>query len=295
MKKLLLVLALLALATGCKRIGPGYVGIKVNMAGTGRGVQDTPAVTGFVTYNPFSSSILEYPTYVQTAIWTRNAKEGKDSNEEISFNTSEGSPMTADISLSYQLVAAKVPHFYVKFKTDDLDKFTHGYLRNVARDAIGELASTYTVEQIYGVKKAEFLSKARAAIQAQVSEVGVEIQQFGFVEAPRPPDNILAAINAKNGAIQTAIQAQNKVVEAKALADQQIERARGEAQSQFLKSKAEAEGNKLLAESVTSGLIQIRALQVQQEMIQKWDGRRPQIEGGASGSNFLFQVPAVAR
>ena len=48
--------------TGCTRIGPGHVGIKVDMAGSDRGVLNTPASTGWVFYNPMGTTVIEYPT-----------------------------------------------------------------------------------------------------------------------------------------------------------------------------------------------------------------------------------------
>jgi hypothetical protein len=41
----------------CTRIGAGYVGIKVNMAGDQKGVADFPAVTGWVFYAPWLTQI----------------------------------------------------------------------------------------------------------------------------------------------------------------------------------------------------------------------------------------------
>ena len=51
---------------GCAtRIGPGRVGIKVDLAGTQRGVEDLPIRTGWVFYNFLSSPVVEYPTSIQ--------------------------------------------------------------------------------------------------------------------------------------------------------------------------------------------------------------------------------------
>jgi hypothetical protein len=51
--------------TGCERIDAGHVGVKVNMYGDGKGVNDVTEVTGWVFYNPISTKIIEFPTYVQ--------------------------------------------------------------------------------------------------------------------------------------------------------------------------------------------------------------------------------------
>lgn len=85
--------------SGCSTVGPGYAGIKVNYYGSDRGVQTYPIVTGRVWYNPISETVLDYPTFVQTAVWTASAHEGSPNNEEISFNSKEGLVINGDISL----------------------------------------------------------------------------------------------------------------------------------------------------------------------------------------------------
>ena len=185
--KILLIIACLFGVDGCKRIDPGYVGIKVDLYGGSKGVEPQPLPVGMVWYAPWATSIYEFPTFVRTAVWTRSADEGDKANEEISFNTLEGMVITGDISLSYHLDPGKVPTFFAKFRTDNLDTFTHGFLRNVARDAFSEIGVHYTVEQAYGAKKEELITAARARINEQTKDYGIIIEQFGFIGAPRLP------------------------------------------------------------------------------------------------------------
>jgi hypothetical protein len=86
-------------------------------------------------YNPLNEAVLTYPTYVQRAIWTSSALEGRPINDEISFQSAEGLRFTPDVDFSYQLLREQVPHFYVKFRNDDLDVFTHGFFRDAVRNA----------------------------------------------------------------------------------------------------------------------------------------------------------------
>src|SRR5512140_2528027 len=185
-----LVAVFLLMAVGCNcvtRIGAGYVGIKVSMAGSSRGVEDVPATTGWVFYNPLITKVYSYPTFVQTAKWTKDPHEGRPINEEITFTNRDSMLIAADISLSYSLRPDRVPHFYVKFRNDNLEDFTHGFLRNVARDQCNETAGKYSVEQIMG-DNGPFLAEVRDKLQKQVDPIGVVIEQFGFIGAPRPPD-----------------------------------------------------------------------------------------------------------
>ncbi|PWU21659.1 MAG: hypothetical protein C5B49_02245 [Bdellovibrio sp.] len=267
---------------GCVRINPGYVGIRVNLTGEHRGVEDYPTVNGWILYFPLTQSIYEYPTFMQTAIWTASPHEGRPIDESITFNDRDQVTISADINLSYSLDATKVPAFYVQFRSDKIDDFTHGYLRNVARDAFNSLASRYSFDEINGAKKDDFLTKVAEKINQDVGRFGVQIHQFGFVGALRPPHNIAESINMKIQAVQRAIQAENELREARAQAAKMVARAEGEARS-----------NELLTKSITPTLIEWRRLEITARAIERWDGRRPTVEG--SGSGLLLNLGSEKR
>ena len=108
------------------RIEAGYVGVEVNLAGAQRGAADIPVRTGWVFYSPLRTQIIEFPTFVQTVKWTRDLNEGRSLNEEMGFNTKEGMQIFSDVSLSYAIDPVKVPEFYVKYRVNQLELFTHG-------------------------------------------------------------------------------------------------------------------------------------------------------------------------
>jgi regulator of protease activity HflC (stomatin/prohibitin superfamily) len=135
--------------------------------------------------------------------------------------------MTGDLSFSYSLVQERVPWFYARFRSDDLNRFTHGFPRNVARDVFNEVGSKFSVEEIYGPKKAEFLRDVRKRIQFQVKDIGVTLEQFGFIGAPRPPDNVIDALNSKVAATQNAMRAENELRQAEAEARKAIAKWNG--------------------------------------------------------------------
>jgi regulator of protease activity HflC (stomatin/prohibitin superfamily) len=266
------------LAAGCyKVVEPGYVGIKVNMSGDDRGVDQLPIETGRVSYNPFTQQVYAYPTFVQTAVWTHSLDEGKAVNEEITFTTQDQMQVAADISLAYHLIDKRVPYFYVKFRSDDLTAFTHGFMRNLAREKFDGIAGKYKIEQIMG-DNLPFLTEVRVALQKDLALIGVEIDQFGLVGAPRPPPAVIEAINAKVGAVQNAIRAENEIRQAEAEAKKSIAYAKGQAES-----------NQLLANSISPSLLEWRRLAINEKMIDKWNGVRPNVEAGA-GTGFMFNI-----
>lgn len=291
-KSAILGIVLLAIfASGCAtRIGPGNVGIKVDLAGSQRGVEDLPIRTGWVFYNPAGSKVVEYPTYVQTAKWTRDLNEGHAINEEISFNTLQGLTVYGDISLSYHLDPSRVPAFYVKFRSDDINQFTHGFLRNVARDSMNRVAANYTVEEIMGEKKPEMEQRSRDELQREVRDIGVVIEQFGFIGSPRPPESVVAAINAAQQAKYIAQQKQNELLQSQADAAKQVASAEGQAKAQIAIAQGEAESNRIRAASISPQIVEWQKLAVTDRWIARWNGSMPQVQAGGNIPGLLLNV-----
>ncbi len=177
--------------------------------------------------------------------------EGHPVNEEMGFNSKEGIEISVDVSLSYPIEPQKVPEFYVKYRVSDLDVFTHGMLRDIVRNSLNEVASTFAVEDIYGEHKAEFLRRVEALIQEKVAPVGVSVQQFGFIGAPRVPEVIAAAITAKAQAIQQAERARNELATTQAEAAKKIAEADGDAKSLVTRAQGEADANRIRQSSLT--------------------------------------------
>jgi regulator of protease activity HflC (stomatin/prohibitin superfamily) len=272
------------------RIEAGHVGVEINLAGQQRGASEIPVRTGWVVYSPLSTQIIEFPTYVQTVKWTKDTNEGHPINEEMGFNSKEGMEIFTDVSLSYAIEAAKVPDFYVKYRVSDMETFTHGILRDVVRNSLNEVASTYVVEDIYGEKKAEFLRKVQAMIEQKMSPVGVTVQQFGFIGAPRVPSVIATAITAKAQAIQQAERARNELATTQAEAAKKIAEAEGDAKSLVTRAQGEADANRIRQNSLTPQLLELRRIENNRALIDKWNGQLPTVESG-SGGGLLMQLP----
>jgi regulator of protease activity HflC (stomatin/prohibitin superfamily) len=236
------------------------------------------------------SQIIEFPTYVQTVKWTRDLNEGHAANEEMSYNSKEGMEIYSDVSLSYAIDPKMVPDFYLKYRVSNLEIFTHGILRDIVRNSLNEVASTYPVEEIYGEHKTEFLHKVEVLIQTKLTPVGVGIQQFGFIGAPRVPDVISAAITGKAQAIQNAERAQNELAQTQAEAAKKIAEADGDAKSAVARAQGEAEANRIRQASITPQLLELRRLENQKALIDRRNGQLPQVESGGS-NGIMLQLP----
>jgi regulator of protease activity HflC (stomatin/prohibitin superfamily) len=289
-RRLLLVVAVFVVAIvvlsnfvlSWKIIPPGFTGIKVNRL-VDRGITHEDTVTGFVFYNPLQSQLVVYPTFVQRVVWTHDLKEGNPVNEELTFNTRDSVPVNLDVAVSYGLDPQKVPDFYTKFRADHLESFTHGFLRDTARNVVVAVGSEYTFDEINGIKKEEFLVRIAKELNNRVSGYGVSIQQFGLIGALRPPQGLLDAVAAKTRAIQDAIRTENEVRSAEAEAKKRVAIAEGEAAA-----------NRALLQSLDPKLFEWEKLKLQHEAIQKWNGVSPTVMGANSGS-MLFNIPVQSK
>lgn len=258
---------------GCQIIGPGYVGIKVNLYGENKGVQSYTLRTGAIWYNRFTEQIFDFPTYMQNVVWTQDSNEGSPLDESITFNSSEGAVVNADIAVSYSLDQEKITTIFQELRKD-AEYITHYYMRSKVRDAINRLASKVKVTEIYGEGKQKLLADVKIELEKELSHKGFKFDMIAFVGKLRVDPRVEESINATISATQRAIEAQNKVVQSKAEADQKIEEARGEAESILLVAKAKAESNQILTESLTPTLLQYEALQ-------RWDGILPKVTSEA--------------
>jgi regulator of protease activity HflC (stomatin/prohibitin superfamily) len=286
----LILFALVTSVVDVQRIGAGQVGVEVNLAGSQRGPQDIPVRTGWVFYSPLKTQIIQFPTYVQTVKWTQDPSEGHPLNEELVFNSKEGQEVRADVSLSYAIDPVKVPEFYVKYRVNDLEKFTHGILKDIVRNSLNEVASTYTLEDIYGENKARFLRETRQHVQDQVTPVGVGIQQFGFIGKPRFTPAIEQAITQKTQAITEAERARNQLAVTQAEMAKQVAEAEGEARSAIERARGEAEANRLRNASITPQLLELKRLENERARIEKWNGDVPRMVVGEK-SGLMLQMP----
>lgn len=268
---------------GCTHVEPGHVGVKVDSC-SGGGVEQQPTGVGYHSTGA-CTSIIEYPTFVQTAVWTHNPNEGHPTNEEITFTNADQMQIAADISIAYQLDPDKVPAFYSKFKSDNLDNWTHGFLRNLAREKFDTAAGKYRIEQIMG-DNASFLAEVRSSLQKDLEPYGVTITQFGFIGAPRPPQSVIDSINAKATATQKALQIELELKQSEAEARKQVAKAEGNAKAEAaqaegdakaLRTRADAEAyaNEKVTKSLSPALIEY-------ERVKKWNGQMPQVTSGGT-------------
>jgi regulator of protease activity HflC (stomatin/prohibitin superfamily) len=261
--------------TGCERIDAGHVGVKVNLYGDGKGVDDVTEVTGWVLYNPISTKIVEFPTYVQHKEY-KKTEEGVD--ESFVVNSKDGSEFHCSPMVNYAVKREKVPYIFGKYRVE-LSRIEEGFLKTALYDAFRVVANSYTADALISNRQ-EFEIKVRQVLEKQLSPEGFVLQQF--TSNLVYPETFKKAIESKNNAVQQSLTAENQVKTAEAQARIKIATAEGNAQALLTNARAEAESNKLRQQTLTPMLLQ-------QMAIERWDGSLPQYQVGG-GSNFYLPI-----
>jgi regulator of protease activity HflC (stomatin/prohibitin superfamily) len=247
---------LVVLFNSCERIDAGHVGVKVNQYGDNKGVDDIVAVTGMVFYNPLTTKVYEFPTFIQH-------KEYKDENSFV-VNSKDGSEFSVSPIMNYSVQREKVPSIFAKYRRP-LEDIEEGFLKTAVYDAFRLATNKYTADELIS-NRAVFEVEVRRLLDAQLLKEGFIINQF--TSNLIYPETFKKSIEAKNNAVQAALRAENEVKTAEAQAKIKVATAEGNAQALLTSAKAEAEANRMKQQTLTPLLIQL-------EYVNKWDGKLP--------------------
>lgn len=276
----LMGLLLLSVAA-CEKVTAGNVGIKVNLLGSDKGVQQEVLGPGryWIGWN---EELYKFPTFSQTVVW--------EAEQAIGFQTREGMNVDADIGITYSIDGEKVPQVFQRYRRG-VDELTDVVIRNAVQDAMVNRSSPLDVKSVYGEGKVLLLTQVTDDVREKFAPEGINIESLSWRSEVRVPPQVLDAINATIEADQQSQRRRNEVASAKAEADKKIEEARGETESTKLRTAAEvdritrsaeaqAKANEELAKSLTAELIR-------SQEIQAWDGKLPIYMGGDSPIPFI--------
>lgn len=251
----LICAGLLMTSVSCStRIDAGCEGIKVNLYGNNKGVDEISLVTGRVWFNPFTTKVYEYPTYVQTVDY-----------EPFAINAKDGSEFVIDPTISLKVIDGTTPTIFKKYRKK-LDEVINITLYNYVKDAFRIELNKYTTDEIVSNR-----SMVEKSIEEHLSNTlyneNFRLEQL--TSGLKYPQSIVESVNAKNKAVQEAMRAQNE-----------LEIVKAEAEKRIVAARAEKEANELRTQALTPQILE-------QMWIEKWDGTVPAVITGPNTSTFL--------
>ena len=263
------VIALIVILCGtrcCTVIDSGEIGIEFHKWSTSEkdygGVEGT--CHGWVFYNPFTTSIFTYPTYIQ-----------RKNYDAFNVNAKDASIFSMDPTIAYRINPDKACDIFTKYRKG-IRELEEGYIRTCIYEAYRTCANQYSSDSLMS-SRANFESDVRRRLESSLMAEGFIVEEF--TSQITPPSALEQMINEKNMAIQSRLKAENKVKEAEANAKIKIAEAQGEAEAMRIKADGEAYYNRTISASLSPMI-------VQEDWIEKWNGEVPTVVGGGAGMMF---------
>ena len=239
----LLSLVMMFTITSCmERIDAGYEGIKVNLYGDSKGVDNISLVTGAVWYNPIMTSVYEYPTFVQTIDYP-----------EFEVNSKDGSKFVIDPSALIKIKDGSTPIIFKKYRKS-IDKVIGNTLYVLIKDAARIEFNNYNADEIVS-KRSEVDKAFEDRVRMALAIEGFHLEQL--TPGIKYPKSYEDAIDAKNKAIQQKLQVENEVAVVEA-----------QARKTIIAAEAEKKANELRQQALTPAILE-------KMWIEKWDGKLP--------------------
>ena len=271
MKKIVAIAALylLAITAGCSKVPNGFVGVKVNMLGSDKGVQAEAVGPGRYWLTP-NEEIFQFPTF------TQNFSLGV-----VTFQTQDGLKVSAPVGVSLYAKPDSAPILFKTFRKG-MNEIVEINAAQVIRNQFNTQASLVKVDAVYGRGKADFLKGVEASVREHFERFGIVVDSLYLTGDIVLPPTVTAALNAKVESTQKAEQRANEVSQTIAEADKAREQAKGEADAITTRAIAEAESLNIRGEAMRKnpGVVELNA-------IEKWNGVLPVYMTGGTATPFI--------
>lgn len=225
-----------------ERVDAGHVGIKVNLVGSERGIDDITEVTGWVLYLPLLTEIIEFPVFTQVKDY-----------EKFKVNAKDGSEFLVDPTLTYFVNSSQVPKLFRQYRKM-LPEIENGVVLGQVKDSYRIVANSFTSDSLMSNRDV-FETQVQKQISDTFDEMGLVFQ--GVTSNLEPPESLRKAVDAKNIVNQEALLAENKIRQAEA-----------DAKARKIKADIEKYENDMKS-------ISLNKLILEKAFIDKWDGKLP--------------------
>ena len=206
------------------------VGIKYNKFS---GVQDGTYSEGVYFKVPF----VERFNIIDTTVQERT-------DEKVPVQTKDAQLVNMVSNVKYRVMPDKAFQIYKNYTT--LENLNTNIIGNYTQQAMNEVCSEYNVIDILGEKRNEVISLATEALKEKFAKEGVELKSLTIKDMDA------------GEAIEKAISDEAVAKKAAETAKQKQEQAKADAETKRIQVQGEADANRILSESVTPELIQMK-------------------------------------
>lgn len=259
MKKFMAIFVAFLVAIGVvlctERVHTGYVGVVYSA----KGVEQQTISQGWHFMSPLKH-VSEFPITQQRVVFSNapsdyGAKEHADWHIDAPAN---GGTIAINLTVNYNFLPEHVIELYTKFGGMDGESLMESKIQNDIIAYVKEVTPQFSVMQIYSDDRAGVNTAITNYLNEKLTaEYGINVSSALIVDA-QPDDTLMQKIRAKEQAKQDAEIAELNKQTALAQAETDKVKAQTEADVKMIEAQAEADANKVLSESITPELIQMK-------------------------------------
>ena len=259
MKKFMAIFVAFLVAVGAvlctERVHTGYVGVVYSA----KGVEQQTISQGWHFMSPLKH-VSEFPMTQQRVVFSNapsdyGAKEHADWHIDAPAN---GGTIAINLTVNYNFLPEHVVELYTKFGGMDGESLMESKIQNDIIAYVKEVTPQFSVMQIYSDDRAGVNTAITDYLNEKLTaEYGINVSSALIVDA-QPDDTLMQKIRAKEQAKQDAEIAELNKQTALAQAETDKVKAQTEADVKMIEAQAEADANKVLSESITPELIQMK-------------------------------------
>lgn len=259
MKKFMAIFVAFLVAIGAvlctERVHTGYVGVVYSA----NGVEQQTISQGWHFMSPLKH-VSEFPITQQRVVFSNapsdyGAKEHADWHIDAPAN---GGTIAINLTVNYNFLPEHVIELYTKFGGMDGESLMESKIQNDIIAYVKEVTPQFSVMQIYSDDRAGVNTAITNYLNEKLTaEYGINVSSALIVDA-QPDDTLMQKIRAKEQAKQDAEIAELNKQTALAQAETDKVKAQTEADVKMIEAQAEADANKVLSESITPELIQMK-------------------------------------
>jgi regulator of protease activity HflC (stomatin/prohibitin superfamily) len=253
-------------------INSGEVGIKVT---TGK-YETEPLRPGFHLYIPTIQKIIVVDTKVRLINYkSTEGMTGSDSgikiNPAINILDARGLPVSIELTVQYKLLPKGAPATIATWGLSWEDKIVNPVVRDIVRNVVGG----FKAEDL-PTKRTEIAVLIENGVRTKIEAldnrpVSIESVQLREIVLPTKIKDQIEKVQVANQeservkyeVLRAKQEAQKKAALAQGEADKNRIEAQGRADAVTIEANAQAKANKLIANSLTSNLLQMQQIEVQ--------------------------------
>ena len=259
MKKVIAFLSALLVAIVCvlclNRVPVGYVGVVYSSSG----VEQKTLSQGWHFLSPMQH-VSKFPISQQQIIFSDDpADYGSKEHADWHIDApASGGMVGINLTVNYNFIPDRVVELYSKFNGMDGEALVESRIQNSIIAYVKEVTPQFSVMDIYSERKTEVNNAITDYLnQKLTSEYGINVSSALVIDVELD-DTLTEKIRAKEQAKQDAEIAELNKQTALAQAETDKVKAQAEADVKVIEAQAEAEANRVVSESITPELIQMK-------------------------------------